>query len=104
MSETPNRRPYDAKHVQIVDAGTIVTAVWIGDPELAKDPAATLDGPHYWGDDVEVVAEATRFYKRDGADFSGWVVRSGLDYTDPIPNKPEAMEALRDTIERRFAR
>lgn len=100
MTEQTARRPYDAKHVRIVDQGNIVTAVWIADPELAKDPAAALDGPAYWTDDVEVVAKATRFYKREGADFSGWVVGS----SDPIANKREALRELRRCITDRFTR
>lgn len=102
--DAPARRPRDAEHVQIVEEGNIVIAVYIPDPEQAKDPKAVLDAPptidSVW--EIEVVAEATRFYKRDGADFSGWVVRSRQDYTDSIPNKREAMQALRDAINQYF--
>lgn len=42
-------------------------------------------------------AEAVRYYKADGARFSGWIVRSTTDqysYSDPVPTKPEAIELL----------
>jgi len=46
-------------------------------------------------DDQQV--EAVRFYKSEGATFSGWIVRSTTDdysVSDPIPTKAEAIEAL----------
>lgn len=106
MSETTSRRPYDAKHVQYVDEGRHVTAVWVSDPTV--DPAEALDKilhrdlPY----EVEVIAEAARFYKQEGADFSGWVVSShgGLNYGDPIPNKREALKHLRWTVADCFTR
>jgi hypothetical protein len=99
------RRPYSAENVQYVDDGLIVTAVWVSDPAI--DPAEALENilrqdlPY----EVEVVAEATRFYKSEGAGFSGWVVSShgGLNYGDSVPNKREAMRHLRWTVADRFA-
>lgn len=41
--------------------------------------------------------EAERYYKSEGSSFSGWVVRSTSDpfsYSDPIPNKKEAVHQL----------
>jgi hypothetical protein len=41
--------------------------------------------------------EAVRYYQTEGARFSGWIVREPGDpyaYSDPIPNKPEAIEVL----------
>jgi hypothetical protein len=41
--------------------------------------------------------EAVRFYKSEGAAFSGWIVRSIHDQysvSDPIPTKAEAIEQL----------
>lgn len=104
VTEKPARRPYNAANVQIVDEGAIVTAVWVSDPTVA--PAVALENilnrdlPY----EVEVIATATRFLKKEGAGFSGWVVHSGHDYTDPIPNKPAAMAALRDSINEYFVR
>lgn len=95
MTEQTTRKPYNAKNVQYVDTGLTVTAVWVSDPDV--DPAKALDDilrrdlPY----EMEVIAEAERFYKRDGATFSGWIVRHGLDYSDPIPNKREALKHLR---------
>ena len=95
VTEKPARRPYNAENVQYVDEGIFVTAVWVSDPTV--DPAVALENilrrdlPY----EVEVVAEATRFYKKDGADFTGWIVRSGLDYSDAIANKREAVKHLR---------
>lgn len=99
------RRLYDAKHVQIVDRGLTITALWIPDPEAARSPAYVLDhicDPQFAS--VEVVAQAIRCYKRDGASFSGWIVRSGLDHGDPIPNKREAMQSLRHSVAAYFTR
>lgn len=108
VTEKPARRPYNAANVQYVESagGKIVTAVWVSDP--AVDPAEALENilrtdlPY----EVEVIAEATRFYKNEGADFSGWVVSShgGLNYGDPLPNKREAMKHLRWSVADRFTR
>jgi hypothetical protein len=98
------RRPYNAENVQYVDEGNIVTAVWCSDPSI--DPKTALDNllrqdlPY----EVDVVAEATRFYKSEGADFSGWVVSCGLNYGDSVPNKREAMKHLRWAVAERFSR
>lgn len=104
-SKSLTRRPYDVEYVQIVDRGTVVTALWIPDSEQARDPEYVLkhllDGKH---DNVEVVAMAQRFYKSDGATFSGWIVSSGSDDSEPIPNKPEAMQSLRQMITDYFIR
>ena len=37
-----------------------------------------------------------RFYRRQGAAFSGWIVREifGNGYLDPLPAKAEALAAL----------
>jgi hypothetical protein len=99
MSEQPTRRPYDAKHVQIVDQGLTLTALYIPDPEQAKDPARVMENitdSRYAN--VEIVAEATRHFKNEGAAFSGWIVRSGPSYGEPIANKREARAQLRREI------
>lgn len=92
--------------MRYVDQGVITTAVWVSDPAI--DPAVALENilrtdlPY----EVEVIAEATRFYKRDGAGFSGWVVSAGggLSYSDPIPNKREAMAQLCHDVAECFQR
>lgn len=41
---------------------------------------------------------AKRFYKSEGANLSGWIVAHKTkrdDYSDPIPNRREALQALR---------
>lgn len=107
VTAKPARRPYNAENVQYVDEGNIVTAVWCSDPAI--DPKTALDNvllsfvekvPY----EVEVIAEATRFFKREGADFSGWVVSSGSNYGDSLPNKREAMKHLRWAVAERFSR
>lgn len=106
-TEKPARRPYNAENVQYVDQGNIVTAVWCSDPTIAPEVALENDLCSIAGDvpyEVVVIAEATRFYKSEGADFSGWVVSCGLNYGDSIPNKREAMRHLRWTVADRFAR
>lgn len=45
--------------------------------------------------------EATRYTLREGASFSGWVVRSKHDMhwcTDPLPNERAAREAMVEMI------
>lgn len=105
MPTTAARTPYSAKGVRYVDQGTIVTAVWVSDP--AVDPAEALDKilhtdlPY----EVEVIAEATRFYKREGASFSGWIISqpsNGNYNTEPIPNKRQAAAALREWVKGYF--
>ncbi|MEV5940651.1 hypothetical protein [Streptomyces sp. NPDC051994] len=105
VAEQPARRPYNAENVQIVDdGGPVISAVWVSDPTV--DPAAALENilcrdlPY----EVEVIAEATRFYKQDGADFSGWIVSSGANWGDSLPNKRAAMKELRWAIRDRFQR
>jgi hypothetical protein len=99
-TEQPARRPYNAENVRIVDAGVVVTAVWCSDPTV--DPAVALENilhrdlPY----EVEVIAEASWFFKNEGAYFSGWVVGS----SDPIPNKREALRELRRCIADHFTR
>jgi hypothetical protein len=104
VTEQPARRPYNADNVQYVDQGNIVTAVWCSDPTIdprvAYDNLLRRDLPY----EVEVVAEATRFYKKEGADFSGWVVSCGSNYGDSIPSKREAMKHLRWAVAERFTR
>ncbi len=55
----------------------------------------TQDGDTLTRDDGN--AEAVRYYKRDGANFTGWIVRSTTDrfsYSDAIPTKDRAIAAL----------
>lgn len=102
--------PHTAKHVVYRDEGTKAHAFWTSDPETARQladrdtPAETIN-QLWFRDDVEIVATATRFYKRDGAGHSGWVVTSPSDrsaYTDPIPTKREAMKSLRRFVAQAF--
>lgn len=110
---TSQKLPYDAKHVVYRDTGTLVHAFWTSDPEAARQLADRRTPNEvvnrlYYRDDVEVIATATRYYKTlDGTDFSGWVVASVSDYsnyTDPIPNKREAMKSLRRFVTECFER
>lgn len=102
--------PYDAKHVVYRDDGTMIHAFWTSAPEAARQladrntPGDVIERL-WFRDDVEIVATATRFYKRDGAGHSGWVVNSGPDdYSDSIPNKREAMKTLRHHVTENFKR
>ncbi|MEV2222711.1 hypothetical protein AB0E01_22865 [Nocardia vinacea] len=48
-------------------------------------------------DDGDVIATANRFSPAlNSANFTGWVVRRGSDYSDPIRTKKAAVERLRD--------
>lgn len=100
------RTPYDAEHVQIVASGNTVTALYIPDPEQAKDPRHVLDNildSAYQG--VEVVATATRCFKSQGAAVSGWIIASGSDHgSEGYPNKQAMRDALRLTIRSYFTR
>jgi len=104
---TAERVPYDADHVHIVDLGNgRIIALWIADPAEAENPRQVAETV-YERYDAEIVATAQRLYKRDGADFSGWVVASPSDphsYSDPIPTKREALQALRRAIADYFTR
>lgn len=105
VTEKPERRPYNAENVQYVDQGSIVTAVWCSDPTV--DPTEALDKILYRDlpYEVEVVAEATRHFKREGADFSGWIISRGNDYsTNPIARKRDALEELRGWVDGYFTR
>lgn len=58
--------------VQYVHRNGSVTAVWISDEELRKNPRKVLENPELlFRDDVEIIAEATRYYQSDGSAFSG---------------------------------
>lgn len=98
--------PYDAKHVFIIDEGHSVYAFWTADPVKAADAkAGRLDvGDIIMSYDFQVIASMSRFYKRDGADFSGWVVESRGHNSDGIPNKRDAMRELRAAIAEYFNR
>ncbi|MEU0493526.1 hypothetical protein ABZ249_30230 [Nocardiopsis sp. NPDC006139] len=106
--EKAARTPYDADHVHIIDDGNTLTAIWIADPEKAKNPRATYNAPLTYEsqDDYETVAEATRYYKTRGATFSGWIVRdaTGNHSTVPIPTKAKAMQALKQVVAEYFNR
>jgi hypothetical protein len=103
---TADRRPYRAESVQVVDMGHTVWALYIPDPEQAKDPRHVaeniLDRSKY--DDVEMIASMTRQYKRDGGAVSGWIVDGAGGWGDGVPNKRQAMIGLRAVIRDHFAR
>ena len=104
-AEQPTRRPYTAENVQYVDEGFIVTAVWVSDPTI--DPTDALENVLRQDLDYEVVpiAEATRHFRHEGADFSGWIISRGNDYsTTPIPRKRDALKELRGWVEGYFTR
>jgi len=46
-------------------------------------------------DEGEELARADRFLQSEGASFSGWVVRQGADFSDPIGTKEAAVELLK---------
>lgn len=100
MTENQTRTPYDAEHIVIVELGHTVWALYIPNPDQAKNPRAVADNitaPEHA--DVEVVATATRCYKTEGATASGWFISSGSDYgSEGYPNKRAMREALRHTI------
>ena len=105
ITEKPVHRPYDAKHVQIVDMGHTVWALYIPDPEQAKDPRHVLDNilDRSKYDDVEIVATATRLYKSQGAAVSGWIIASGPEHgSEGYPNKLEMRQALHLVIGQYF--
>jgi 5'(3')-deoxyribonucleotidase len=101
--------PYDAKHVIYRDSGHMVHALWAANPEHARqlaDPTTPEEVINrlWFRDDVEIVATATRHYKRDGAGFSGWVIECMGDPTDSIRTKREAVKQLRMAVADYFKR
>lgn len=108
VTDQSTRRPYNAENVQYVDQGNIVTAVWCSDPTVPPETALENDLRSLTGDvpyEVEVIGEATRYYRTEGADFSGWIISRGSDYsTEPIKRKPNALEQLRHWVEGYFTR
>ncbi|GGM84890.1 hypothetical protein GCM10012275_64550 [Longimycelium tulufanense] len=57
------------------------------------------DGDPYAMDaDAEVLAQARRFYRSQGANFSGWIVECGQDYSNPIRDKSNAESQLLDAV------
>jgi hypothetical protein len=105
-----NRLPHAAKHAIILSLDGEILVLWTPDPDLAaqlkagdaRDIDRLILNP---ANEIETVATARRFYKRDGADFSGWVVESsGGNNSDGIANKHEAMRALRVTVADYFTR
>lgn len=108
VTEQPARRPYNAANVQYIDEGNFVTAVWCSDPSI--DPKTALENSlrSLTGDvpyEVEVIAEANRFYRTEGASFSGWIISRGVDYsTEPIKRKPDAVKELHGWVEGHFTR
>lgn len=98
------RRPYSARSVQYLDHGLYVIALWVSDPAIdpseAYDKLLHRDLPY----EVEVVAEAARHFKKEGAGFSGWVISRGLDSGDPIPDKRSALQGLRREVAEYFNR
>lgn len=108
VTEKPARRPYNAENVQYVDQGNIVTAVWCSDPTVDPETALDNDLLSFAGKvpyEVETIAEATRFYRSEGASFSGWIVSCGTNYsTEPAKRKPDAVKELRYWVEGYFNR
>lgn len=102
------RRPFNAENVQYVDNGPIVTAVWCSDPAITPEVALENDLRSIAGEvpyEVVVIAEATRHFRREGADFSGWIISRGNDYSDlPIAQKRDAVKGLRGWVEGYFIR
>jgi hypothetical protein len=69
----------------LTEPGLVTAYIGTGDPYALDDKAIVL-------------ATATRFTRREGADFTGWVVRnahSSSDYSDPIARKADALRLLR---------
>ena len=68
-------------------------------------PLRVDEMPGYVGVDVcedgewVEVANCTRFSRTQGASFSGWVVRAGGNYTDPIDSKHDALRNLASMLE-----
>lgn len=108
QTDEPKQTPYDVDHVHIIHEPGSITALYIYDPEKAKDPRATYYAPGFKAmDEYMVIAEASRFYKTCGADFSGWIVRTPLDgnySTEVIPNRKKALESVWDEVKDHFNR
>ncbi|GGP55775.1 hypothetical protein [Streptomyces abikoensis] len=94
-----SQTPYSAEYVHVVDMGATVWALYIPNPDHARDPRNVADNfldPKYAN--VELIATAERFRKCDDNGFSGWVVAGNGGNSDPIPTKRQAMRDLRAVI------
>lgn len=98
LVEKAPRLPYGPEAaIYRTEPGGDVYVYWTGDPAKAAQLAAREEIPDrlLFDKEVEVVATARRFTKAEGAAFSGWVVESGHNPSDPLPTKPEAMHLLK---------
>ncbi len=99
-----------ARRTKAAPAWDLSVAAWLSapaDPRQGKGYWLAETRPGYWetyipfpwfGADVNRVAYAQRFTREEsGAQWSGWISRSndGLNYSDPIRRKPEALAQLR---------
>ena len=104
-----DRLPYTAKNVIVLSLDGSILALWTPDPDLAaqikagdqKEIDRLILNP---ANEIETVATARRFYKREGADFSGWVVEAPGGHSDPIANKHQAMRSVRTAVADYFTR
>jgi len=109
ITMTAERLPHTARHTVYRDSGTMIHAFWTSNPDIAqqlRDPATPDETINrlWFHNDVEIVATATRFYKRDGAGHSGWIVESQGYPSDSITNKREAMKSMRYAVASYFGR
>ena len=79
--------------------------MWCSDPTIAPEVALEnilrRDLPY----EVVQIAEATRHFKYEGADFSGWIITRGVESsTEPIARKSDAVRELRGCVEGHFTR
>lgn len=63
-----------------------------------------VDLDDFSSEEWEIIGEACRHTKREGATFSGWIVAVGNNRSDPIANKEAALVELRAALRERAQR
>lgn len=106
--------PYEPRSAIVRNFGSEVVAVWTASPEMADKLIHGDDdafdrlvlNPH---NEIEMIARIRRVHKRDGYEFSGWLIMAagrsfggGEEYAGP--NKRAAMTGLRREIANYFAK
>lgn len=99
-STTTGRIPYGPEYVVYRDYGHTVDVVWVSDPDLYAHPEKINELDRTV--EVEVIATATRQYKSEGHEESGWAIqggmRGGMGVYAVVPNKREMHEQLKAQI------
>ncbi|MFE7965239.1 hypothetical protein ACWDTQ_22960 [Streptomyces cellulosae] len=81
--------------IRLVDVSTTLCEAVRNNP---NGHVLTIGDPHRpaYLNDGAVLATARRFSRTEGADFNGWIVEHGADYTDPLGSKRSATDYMKN--------